>query len=73
MVAKRGTARSLLAFNMRARRVLLGLSQEKLAELACFHRTYVSQVERQQRNIGIDGVERIAKALSVTIAELFAP
>jgi transcriptional regulator with XRE-family HTH domain len=62
--------RQILATNMRARRADLGLSQEKLAELADMHRTYISTVERAQRNIGVDGLERIAKALKLSMAEL---
>lgn len=63
-------ARELLARNMRRRREELGISQEKLAELSDLHRTYVSSVERKQRNIGIDGLERIARGLRVSVAEL---
>lgn len=63
-------ARQLLATNMRQRREELGISQEKLAELAEMHRTYVSSVERCQRNVGIDGVERIARALRLKLSEL---
>ena len=48
----------------------LGISQEKLAGLADMHRTYISTVERSQRNVGIDGVERIAKALKVPMSQL---
>jgi transcriptional regulator with XRE-family HTH domain len=70
--AKVTKARRLLARNMRERRLALGLSQEELAELADLHRTYVSSVERCQRNIGVDGVERIAHALKVSVADLFA-
>lgn len=47
-----------------------GLSQEKLAELADFHRTYVSQLERQVTNISIDGLERLAMALEIDVVEL---
>ena len=63
-------ARRVLAANMRARREQLGISQEQLAELASLHRTYISSVERCQRNIGIDGIERIARALSLPISTL---
>jgi DNA-binding XRE family transcriptional regulator len=70
--ARRTKARSLLALNVRAMREERGLSQEKLAELAELHRTYLSSVERCQRNIGIDGVARIAQALKVRIADLFS-
>jgi transcriptional regulator with XRE-family HTH domain len=70
-VNKRTTkARETLAANMRARRHELNISQEKLAELAELHRTYVSSVERCQRNIGIDGLERIAKALRIKLSDL---
>jgi transcriptional regulator with XRE-family HTH domain len=70
--AKVTKARRLLARNMRARREQLGVSQEKLAELSQLHRTYISSVERCQRNIGIDGIERIAKALGLALEELLA-
>jgi transcriptional regulator with XRE-family HTH domain len=65
-------ARQILASNMRRRRAELEMSQEKLAEVANLHRTYISSVERCQRNIGVDGVERIAKALKLKISELWA-
>ena len=47
-----------------------GLSQEGMAELADFHRTYVSQLERRVTNISIDGLERLAMALGVDVTEL---
>jgi transcriptional regulator with XRE-family HTH domain len=47
-----------------------GLSQEQLAELADFHRTYVSQLERCVTNISIDGLERLAQALEVDVVDL---
>jgi transcriptional regulator with XRE-family HTH domain len=47
-----------------------GLSQEKLAELAGLHRTYVSSVERGRRNISLENVQRLAGALGVSMAEL---
>ena len=47
-----------------------GISQEKLAELAGLHRTYVSSVERGKRNISIENIERLAKALETTMASL---
>ncbi|WP_159175174.1 helix-turn-helix domain-containing protein [Klebsiella pneumoniae] len=46
------------------------MSQEKTAELANFHRTYVSQLERCVTNISIDGLERLAYALEVDVTEL---
>ena len=54
------------------RRIRLGLemTQERLAERAELHPNYISSVERGERNISIRNVERIAKALQVTMAEL---
>lgn len=47
-----------------------GLSQEKLAELAGLHRTYVSTVERGMRNISILNIEKLARALEVPMSKL---
>ncbi|GIG54544.1 hypothetical protein Dac01nite_12960 [Demequina activiva] len=65
------TGRQLLAAAMRREREALQISQEALAHRAGLHRTYVSQVERCTRNVGIDNIERIAGALDISIAELF--
>ena len=47
-----------------------GISQEKLAELAGLHRTYVSSVERGERNISLVNIEKLASALNVSLAKL---
>lgn len=67
-----GDARRRVAENLRRLRKARGLSQEKTAELANFHRTYVSQLERCVTNISIGGLERLATALGVDILELLA-
>jgi transcriptional regulator with XRE-family HTH domain len=46
------------------------ISQERLAELAGLHRTYVSSVERGERNVSIETIEKFAKALKVAMSEL---
>jgi transcriptional regulator with XRE-family HTH domain len=46
------------------------ISQEKLAEIAGVHRTYVGMIERAEKNITLRNMEKIAKALGVEIADL---
>lgn len=48
-----------------------GLSQEALSFRAKIHRTYIGAVERGEQNVSIVNIERIAKALNVSLAELF--
>ncbi|UYO95046.1 helix-turn-helix domain-containing protein [Pollutimonas sp. M17] len=69
-VSNPATARTRIAVNLKRLRTERGLSQERMAELADFHRTYVSQLERCVTNISIDGLERIAHALGVDVVEL---
>jgi transcriptional regulator with XRE-family HTH domain len=64
------SARQLFSQNVRKARLAKGLSQEDLAELASLHRNYVGGVERGERNISIDNMEKLARALSTTIAKL---
>ena len=58
-----------IAQNVRAKRKALQLSQEKLAFEAGVDRTYVSQVERRQRNLTVTVLARLAKALKVSPEE----
>ena len=53
-------------------REVAGMSQEELAERADLHRNYVGGVERGERNVGLENIVRLAKALSVPPKELFA-
>lgn len=55
---------------VRKARKVIGLSQEALAHEADSNRTYISDVERGQRNPSIEVVERIAKALNVSMGSL---
>lgn len=67
------SARKRLARHLRALRSAHGMSQESLAELANLHRTYVGSVERSERNVSLDNVERLATALGVDICDLLSP
>lgn len=58
--------RRVLAQNLRKLRAKKGLSQEQLADIAGLHRTFVGSVERCERNISLDNVEKLATALGVT-------
>lgn len=62
--------REVLSSNMKKYRTLLNLSQEDLAFKCDLHRTYISDVERCQRNISIDNIERLAIALNTSPSSL---
>jgi transcriptional regulator with XRE-family HTH domain len=61
----KGPLRDVLAKNMRRLRASRGLSQEALAYECGINRTYLSSVERSERNVSIDNIARIAKGLRV--------
>jgi transcriptional regulator with XRE-family HTH domain len=67
---QRGTARKQLAYHIRTLRFKRGWSQETLADIAGLHRTYISGIERAERNVGLDNVEKIAAAFGLPIGEL---
>jgi len=48
-----------------------GYSQEDFSFRARLHQTYISSVERGERNVTIQTADRIAKALGTTLADLF--
>jgi len=56
---------------VRELRLAAGMSQEDLAEASGLHRTYVSSLERGQRNVGLDNIVALASALKIEPAELF--
>jgi transcriptional regulator with XRE-family HTH domain len=64
--------RFVFASNVRRIRTARGMSQEKLAEECGLHRTYISDIERAERNLSIENMERIAQALAVDVRELLA-
>ncbi len=57
---------------IRRRRRELDLSQEALAEKAELHRTYISSIERGTRNPSLENIKKLADALDISIANLFA-
>ncbi len=71
---KRATTSILIRFGraVRKRRLELDLSQEDLAERADLHRTYVADIERGVRNLSLRNIDKLAQALEISIADLFA-
>ncbi|GGY73119.1 helix-turn-helix domain-containing protein [Pseudoduganella plicata] len=59
------SVRAVLAGNMVRLRGEKGWSQEMLAFEAGLHRTFIAHVERRARNVSLDNVEKIARALGV--------
>lgn len=57
--------------NVRKYRTELGISQERFAELAGLHRTYISDIERFQRSISLENIQKIADALQIETYKLF--
>ncbi len=49
-----------------------GISQERLAELAGLHRTYVGGIERGERNVSLVNIGRLARALGLSLEQLMA-
>jgi transcriptional regulator with XRE-family HTH domain len=56
---------------VRQRRHKLGVSQEAFADMCQLDRTYIGGIERGERNVALVNIEKIAKTLRLTIAELF--
>jgi len=69
MSATRSHARIVFAENLRRFRLDQGLSQEALAERAGLRRNYVGSVERGERNVSIDNMERLAQALGRNLVD----
>jgi CheY-like chemotaxis protein len=61
----------LLGHAIKKQRAVLGISQEELAARAGLHRTYVSEVERGERNPSIVSIEKLAQALEISFTSLF--
>lgn len=61
----------ILGKRIRNYRMQLGLSQEKLAEKASCHPTYIGQIERGEKNPTIESIGKITRALGISLSELF--
>lgn len=55
----------ILSENLKFYRANKGISQEKLAHMCGLHRTYISDIERKERNISLSNLEKIAKVLNI--------
>jgi transcriptional regulator with XRE-family HTH domain len=64
----------LVKFGQKVRdeRTKLGLSQEELAARAGLHRTYIGMIERAEKNITLENIEKMASALGLQINELLS-
>jgi len=71
MRADSTSLRDVVAKNVRLIRNNIGISQERLADIAGLHRTYIGAVERAQTNVSVDNLEKIAIALQVEAVKLF--
>ncbi|MCE5227007.1 MAG: helix-turn-helix domain-containing protein [Porphyromonadaceae bacterium] len=61
---------NIVAKNIKKYRGIKNLTQEQLAELSDLHRTYIGSVERAERNLSLENLERIAKALKISPKDL---
>ena len=64
--------RATISESLKKFRELRKLSQEDLATLAGVNRTFVSQIERQQKNVSIDSLRRLANALECEVYQLLS-
>jgi transcriptional regulator with XRE-family HTH domain len=56
---------------LRRRREKLDVSQEAFADMCQLDRSYIGGIERGERNVALVNIEKIAKTLKLTLAELF--
>ncbi|MBU4350881.1 helix-turn-helix domain-containing protein [Candidatus Parcubacteria bacterium] len=63
----------LIKFGKKVRdeRTKLDLSQEELAIRAKVHRTYIGMIERAEKNITLENIQKIVRALNIKLSEIF--
>lgn len=69
-MARNVSSKDIVAQNVRSLRLSKGISQEKLAERSGLHRTYVGSIERAERNVSLENIDRLALALEVQPVDL---
>lgn len=62
----------LIAHNVRKYRKLAKLSQEALADKANIDRTFISDIENAKKNITVETLAKLAKALKIKVRDLFS-
>ena len=61
----------IIGLRIRNYRTQQGLSQEKLAELAGCHPTYIGQLERGEKNATLESIDKVASSLKISLSKLF--
>lgn len=61
----------IFGLQVRRYRKKKGISQEELASISELHRTYIGAIERGERNVSLNNVEKIASSLDVAVIDLF--
>ena len=59
-----------LGANIKLLRKSQNMTQEKLAEMTGLHRNYIGGIERGERNVGLENIQKIANALSETLSSM---
>ena len=60
----------IVGLRIRKYRLKRELTQEELAFEAGLHRAYIGQIERGEKNIGVQNLEKIAQALNIKLSKL---
>ena len=68
---KNKTVQQLFGSRVRKLRKIKGWSQERFADECGLHRTYIGAIERGERNVSLNNIHAIAKALDISVKELF--
>jgi len=66
------TITQAIGMRIRTYRQQYGLTQEELAEKSSLHNTYIGQIERGEKNVTINSLEKILTALDISFAEFFS-